>query len=800
MVGRSLGHYRIETRLGGGGMGEVYRAYDTRLRRRVAIKVLAGVTDDVSRAELLREARAASALNHPNICTIHEVGEADGQAFIVMEYVDGKPLSELIPGGGLPVETLIHYGRQVADALAHAHDHGILHRDLKGRNAMIMPDGRAKLLDFGLAERLESTSPEELTRSGASRDHSGAIAGTWAYMAPEQLRGRPADARSDVWAFGVLLYEMAEGRMPFAGRTEFELTAAILDHPAPAPSSRLPAALRGLIQRCLAKDPSQRYQRASEVRVALETIESEIAGEPRTPAPARARLRLRLLVAALVLAVAVLAIAQLNPDIWRAWRPSAGPPGRITSLAVLPLANLSGDRSREYVVDGITDELITELGRLSALRVISRQSASRFRGSHESLPRIAARLGVEAIVQGSAFQVGERIRISVQLVRAAPEQQLWSASYDRSIGEILSLSSEVAHATAQQVRVTLTDREAAYLARTRPVNAQAYLAYLRGRYAWNQRNRPGVEQAIKEFRQAIALDSGSALAYAGLADCYVVAWDNGWLPPEEAYREARAAATTAVGLDDTIAEAHASLGAVYSFTLLWPAAEREYRRAIELNPGYATAHQWYAINLTTLGRHAEAIEQARRATEIDPLVALRFVFLGQRLYFAGEYDAAGQQLKKALDLDPGFAAAHEQLGRVYVQQRRYADAVREYRRAGATGATAAGSLGHAQALAGDVTAARQQLAALLDEARRTYVPPYQIGLVHLGLGQRDEAIDWFRRAYEEREGVVLDLAVDQRLRPLVADPRFQALLHKSGLAYNAGGAEASPASPRPPRS
>lgn len=790
MVGQFLGHYRIEARLGAGGMGVVYRAYDTKLQRAVAIKLLSGTPDPASRARLLQEARAASALNHPNVCTVHEVGEAEGHAFIVMEYVEGTPLHALIPRDGLPVETLLRYGRQIADAVAHAHDRGILHRDLKSGNGMITADGRAKLLDFGLAQRLQHKDLDEVTHSQHALAESGGVAGTLAYMAPELLRGEPADARSDTWALGVLLYEMATGKRPFRGQTGFELTAAILGQPAPPLPSHVPSALRVLVQRCLAKDPSQRYQRASEVRVALETIESELTGAQAAPAaepPRRASLARPWVAAALAaLAIVVIVTAWLNLSGWRAWLFRGPQADRVASLAVLPLRDLSGDREQDYLVDGVTEALITELGRISALRVISRQSVMRYKGSREPLAQIAGKLGVNAVIEGSVFQVGERIRITIQLTQVAPERQLWSANYDRSVGEILSVSSEVARATAEQVKLTLTDQEQAHLVRARPANPEAQLAYLRGRYFWNRRSTAAVEQAIKEFRRAIALDSNFALAHAGLADCYVVAWDTALVPLEEAYREARAAATTALRLDDSLAEAHASLGAVYSMALLWSAAEREYRRALELNPGYGTAHRWLAINLTALGQHAEAIAEAGRAVELDPLAVGLQAFLGQRLYFAGQYDAAVEQLRKAIELDPNYAPAHIALGRVYTLKGQYTEAVREFRRAAEAGGLVSGDLGHAYALSGDVSAARRMLATLLEEAERRHARSYHIGLVFLGLGEQDRSLEWFRKAYEESEGIVRDLAVDPRLRALSTDPRFRTLLAKSGLSYSAG--------------
>jgi len=435
----------------------------------------------------------------------------------------------------------------------------------------------------------------------------------------------------------------------------------------------------------------------------------------------------------------------------------------------------------------MTEAVIAELGRVKSLRVLSRRSVMRYKSTVTPVPQIAKELGVGAVITGSVVRTGNQVHVTVALVQPSPERYLWSATYDRNVGDLLTLSSEVARTAVRNMATAVTPQEQEVLARARHVNADAQQAYLMGRYFWNKRTKGDNDRAIQEFKRAIAIDPQTALAYAGLADCFVIAWDNGYVAPEEAYREAKANATRALEIDEGIAEAHASLGAVYSFGLFWSPAEQEFRRALALNPGYATAYQWYALNLSTLGRHTEAVAEARRALELDPLSPLQNVFLGQRLYYAGDYPAAVVQLTRALDLDPNFSFGHDVLGRVYVEQREFAAAVREFERAFKLEPdNFRGELGYGYAVKGDKAAATRLLQEMLAASRVRYVEPKQIAYVYMGLGDRDRALEWLMKAYQASEGVVKDFAIDPRLSPVGGDPRFLALLRKGGLTFNPG--------------
>ncbi len=499
MIRKSLGRYRIVEKLGAGGMGEVYRAHDEQLDRDVAIKVLPAerFRDASARARLLREARTASQLNHPNICTIHEVGEAEGQAYIAMELVEGQPLSARLTSGALPAEDVLRVGLQLADAVGHAHERDVVHRDLKSANVILTPEGRAKVLDFGLAKRLSGDELDDVTRSQASLTQAGALVGTLAYMPPEQLRGQPADARSDVWALGVVLYEMATGMRPFQGQTGFELSSAILNQrPAPLPGN-VPLELRAVIERCLEKEPARRYQRGGEARAALEAIQSGSAAMPWLVL--RYQLRRRRWLAATAAAMALLVVlAALNVERVRT-RFAGGPSApQIDSLAVLPLENLSGDPAQDYFADGMTEALITDLGRLTGLkRVIARGSVMRYQGTKKPLSEIARELKVDALITGAVLRAGDRVRITAQLVNPETEEQLWTERCERDLRDVLRLQNELTTAIAGEIRVKLTPKEHARLATARPVNPEAYEAYLKGQVHFFKLTPEGLDTALE---------------------------------------------------------------------------------------------------------------------------------------------------------------------------------------------------------------------------------------------------------------------------------------------------------------
>lgn len=748
--GKSLLHYRLVEKVGEGGMGHVWRATDTHLDRDVAIKFLSDEleADSERLARFSHEARIVAALSHANIVTIHAIEEIEGRRFLVMEMLPGRTLDLIIPPDGMPWMEYVGIALGVADAIVAAHSHGVTHRDLKPRNIMVDEQGRPKVLDFGLARAvcpvaapaLDVGTPTELIISEER------LEGTLPYMSPEQLRGDPVDPRSDLFSLGVVLFEMATGRRPFAGDTPAELIATILrDEPQPAPVLRsdLPPRLGRILRRSLQKDPAMRYQTATELRRELEYLAEDCrAGDPS---------------------------------------------GTIRSIAVLPLEDFSGDPDGAFFSDGMTEVLLNNLSRIRALKVISRTSAMRYRGVKRPLTEIAGELGVDAIVEGSILRVGRRVRIVVRLIDAIRDRQIWSETYERDLGDILALQSDVAHMIAQQIEVELTPQERDHLNRARQrVDPEVHEAYLRGRYFWHKRTAESVRRGLACFEQAVRLDPDYAPAYAGIADSYIV--DGGRyldVEPKVAYDRAGAAALRAVQLDDSLAEAHTSLAAVLTdFNWDWRGADREYRRAIELNPNYATAHSWYAEQLSRMGRHEEAVAEARRALELDPVSIFGNMLVAWILYFARRYLEAIAQAKRTLELDPDYATALRILGWACEETGSHDEAIRAHARAseltgGRPNFTA--QLGRAYALAGRLAEARAILAALMETARESYVSALDFAIIHAALGEAEIALDWMERAYEERSDHLPYIRVNPRLDVLRTHPRFVDILRRMGL-------------------
>lgn len=777
MVGKTIAHYNVTAKLGAGGMGEVYRAHDEQLDRDVALKVLpaSSFADPAARARLLREARSAASLNHPNICTIHEVGEAEGQAYIAMELVEGRPLSELVKDEALPAESVLRYGIQVAEALSHAHERGIVHRDLKSGNVVVTAEGRAKVLDFGLAKKLGEGELDEATRSQVSLTQPGAIVGTLAYMAPEQLRGEPADARSDIWALGVVLYETAAGTRPFQGQTGFALSTAIMSRTPPALPGKVPVEVRAVIERCLAKDPGQRYQRAGEVRAALEAIQTGSAAPWTALQYHFARRRWKVLAVTGIVLLA--AMAALNLERLRT-RFSGGAP-RIESLAVLPLKDLTGDHEQKYFVQGMHEALITELSKISALKVISRNSALRYEQTDKRIPQVASELGVDGVIEGSVMREGEKVRITVQLLHGPSDRHVWAQSFDRELRGILALHSEVARAIATQISVKLTPQEQAKFVAARPVDPQVYELYLRGRYLWNQRTPESLQKGLEYFRQAIAKDPDYAPAHAGLADTYLTQYDYGMLPDKDSTPKARAAAREALALDPQLAEAHNSLAHIHLHEWAWTEAEQEFKRAIELDPGYTLAYHWYALCLTAMGRVDEAVAAMEKAQQLDPLSLRINADLGMAYLAARQAQQAIVQETKTLELDPNAGVAYWIRGMAYEQKEQHDQAIRDFQEAlnrapGNFNYMAA--LAHAHAEAGRPQEARKLLAQMKRGSKKAQ--PFFLALVYTGLREDSLALDALEQAYQDHSGSMRYLKVEPRLDPLRGHPRFQDLLRR----------------------
>jgi eukaryotic-like serine/threonine-protein kinase len=770
MIGTTLAHYRILALLGKGGQAKVYRARDLRLEREVAVKVPLeeGLEDPRARTKLMHEARMASQLNHPHVCIIHEVGEADGTLYIAMELIRGQTLQARIPPGGLPTASVLRYGTQIADALAHAHAQGLIHRDLKSLNVMVTDGDRVKVLDFGLARAVEGSLAGSVDTTSAISE-TGAIMGTPSAMAPETLDLKRATERTDLWSFGVLLYEMVCGRVPFRGAGNDLFAAIRTQDPDPLPAST-PSRLADLIDRCLKKDPDQRLQTAAEAHKELEEIIQLTARTSTRTGTLR-----RILVSALLVAAVI--------GIWKLIELLIPPP--IRALAVLPLENLSTDPSQTYFADGMTEELIGNLGQIANLRVISRNSVMRYRNTTERLDRIARELGVDLLVTGSVRPGRDSVRIVAHLIEPSPERELWSAGYTRGAREVLALQSDVAQDIAKRISVRITSDEQTRIAHSVTVRPEAYEEYLRGRSFWNLRTADGMQKAIVHYRRAIELEPGLALAHAGLANTYARLSLYTNQPPNETYPEARAAAKAALRLDDGLAEAHAALAAVALFyDRDWTAAQAEFRRAIALQPSYPTAHHWYSIYLRDRGRFADAVVEAEHASNLDPASPILRVNLADTHYYAGQYDRAVTLQQQVIAADSSFAPAWLYLGMAYDQAREPALAVQAVERAwnlNGRGAYALGALGYVRARAGDAAAARRARAELVALSARGLAVAFDVALIHVGLGEKEEAVRWLRRADDERAGLN-EIAVDPRFAPLRSMPEFKQLLVRLGLS------------------
>ena len=787
MIGQTLGHYRILEKMGGGGMGDVYRARDEQLDRDVALKVLPPglLKDEKARRRFRNEALLLAKLNHPNVATIHEFDTDDGADFLVMECVTGTSLAEKLKGGALPEKEVLVLGMQIAQALEEAHERGIVHRDLKPGNIIITPKGWAKVLDFGIARLLRPAGDTDPTQSITG---AHGAAGTLPYMAPEQLTGEAAGARSDIFSLGAVLYEMATGRRAFNKELPSRLIDAIVrDRPVPprALNSRISPELDRIILKCLEKEPENRYQSAKELEVDLRRLQTQGIGTlASTVAPARGFWRCNAAKIAGTTFIIVLALV-FGVRGWRARR--AAPPGlaQIHSLAVLPLENLSGDPQQEYFAEGMTEELTTQLAQISALRVISRTSAAQYQNAPQSLPEIGKELHVDAVVEGSVMREGNSVRITARLTEISTGKLLWAQSYDRNLKDVLSLQDEVARDVASEVKVTLTPDEKARLQNAQAVNPKAHDDFLQGSYL-NKGTSSQQREALQYFKDAIRIDPNYAPAYAGLADYY---WSNQELHPRERMPKAKEYAQRALELDPNLADAHIALGAIHFHADWdWGAAEKEFKRAIELNPSDAEAHLLYSVYLAAMGRQDEAIAESAKAQQLDPLSIWAQITAGNVFYFTRHYDQAVEQCQRALELDPNSVGAYDCLGTSYAAEGKYEQAIAASRKASTLSnndpARLVG-LGRAYALAGMKPDALKVLKQLQQTSGRTYVPPYFFATIYGDLGQRDKAFHWLNKAFEERDTYAPWLKVDSAIDSLRSDSRFKPLLVRLRLTNSA---------------
>jgi serine/threonine-protein kinase len=778
--GQTVSHYRILDRLGTGGMGVVYRAEDLRLGRAVALKFLHEdiATDPDAIERFRREARAASSLNHPHVCTVHDVGEFQGRHFMVMELLEGRSLRDAIaPEGPLPIERVLTIGAQVAEALEAAHARGIVHRDLKPANVFITAQGQAKVVDFGLAKVLPAGETETPARSLTA---ANLVMGTLPYMAPEQLLGTEVDARTDIHAFGALLYEMATGLRPYRREPLPRLTDEILHEPPKPPGQINPAMgpeLEAIILRCLAKRPEDRYPTMTDVLRAIRSLKGGVV----EPSGRRGRSAFSPRAIGVVLFLVAIALALLVGSFRSRNRDGSA----FDSLAVLPLENLSGDPEQEYFTDGMTEALIADLSRVESLRVISRTSSMRYRESDKSIPEIAKELDVDVVVEGSVLRSGDRVRITAQLIAAAQDRHLWAESYERELGDILALQSEVARSIAAEVRHRLTSTNGDG-GTARPIVPEAYEAYLKGRYFWNRRTAEALKTAIRFFETASALDPAYAPAFAGIADCELLLslYPMAELPPSEAMPRAHQAARRALELDDNLAEAHTSLAYERFWSWDFAASEREFRRAIELNANYAPAHFWYAARLAAEARFEEALAEATTAQKLDPVSPILKAGVSWMHHFAQQFDQEIFWARETLALDPSFLIGRYRLGEGLLHSGNHAESIPEFEKGvelshGSPDLLAL--LGHGYAVAGERERAESILARLREASRVRYVPAWDMALVHLALGNVEESFQWLDKAFEERAQGLAHIKVDPHLDPIRSDPRFEALLRRVGL-------------------
>jgi serine/threonine-protein kinase len=763
-VGTKFGRYEIRSQVGAGGMGEVYLAQDTMLDRKVALKILPpALAEDKDRMNrFVREARLASALNHPNIITIHEIGEIDGVHFIATEYIEGETLTAQLQRDSLSLKSTLEISLQVASALDAAHRAGIVHRDIKPDNIMVREDGIVKVLDFGLV-KLTATEVSEVDREAETKiqikTSFGIIMGTVAYMSPEQARGQDTDERTDIWSFGCVLYQMLTHQQPFQGQTMVDVWANIIQG---EPESILtyrsdtPAELERIVARTVRKDRDERYQSAKELFNDLQQLQTRLLVESE-----------------IIRSGSGERIAQIQPSPF------------LNSIAVLPFANLSAEKDNEYFSEGLTEEIIMNLSKLQMLKVIARGSTLHYVKEGKTHKQTASDLGVQYLLEGSVRRQGRDLRITAQLIDGLRDVYVWSETYRGTIADIFDIQEKVAVEIVQALQLRLSPDEKQNLKKRFTENTGAYQFYLQGRFFWNKRSEQGLKTAIKYFEQAIEKDPHYALAWAGIADSYSLLGEFGNIPRKELYPKARAAVNKALEIDNRLAEVHTSLASILMLREWdWVNSAKEFKLALELNPNYATAHHWYSQWFLDMGRLEESLQMISRAAELDPVSQAILKDKGLTLYYNRQYDEAIEMARKTLELDPNYAAAHRLLSLAYQGKERFDESITEHEKWGRlTGnkVETAITLAQLYAVSGKADEARN----LIDDVKRNKLVAEQIhrglALVHAALGEIDIAFECLEESYEHHEESILSLKVDPKMDPLRSDSRFLVLLKKIGV-------------------
>jgi len=830
-VGTRLGRYEIRSKVGEGGMGEVYLAEDTQLHRKVALKILpthlASNRDRMHRFK--QEAQAAAALNHPNISHIYEIGESDGVNFIAMEYVEGATLRQKIYREQTELIRLLRYLQQVAEGLAKAHAAGIVHRDLKPDNVMITRDGYAKILDFGLAKLNEQinppnnqVSPEDPTAAMRQPlSTPGVVVGTAGYMSPEQAQGYAVDHRSDIFSFGCVLYEAATRQRAFESESTIDTLHKIVHSSVPPVKDVNPDApvdLTRIVRRCLAKDPDERYQSSREAAIELRELRRELEGamelDSTVPPPSvgsnissqttggattsgsqvltapesnaeyivsvirRHRLAAALIAIALFIGVIAFALylRARNSEV------------AIDSIAVLPFENQNHETDTEYLSDGLTESIINSLTQIPNLKVIARGSAFRYKGQNTDPMTAGHELGVRTVLTGRLLQRGDNLSVSAELMDIRDNKQLWGEQYQRKISDLLTVQREIATEISSSLRLKLSGPEQNRMTKRYTDNPEAYQLYLKGRFYWTKRTEEGVIKALEYFQKAIEKDPTYALAYTGIADCYSLETlhiDVGSLSPSEASPKAKAAAQKALELDDTLSEAHTSMAFIkLNFDWDWAGAEKEFKRAIELNPNSANAHHWYSHCLIAMGRVQESLAESKTALELDPLNLILNTHLGWHYLTAHQYDLAIEQLKKTLEMDANYGVANWYVALAYAQEGKYVEAENALRKAKDAlkeNEAVVADMGYLYAVSGRKDQALKVIDDLKELSKRRYVSSYHIALIHVALNKNEQALEWLERAYQERSDLLVYLKVDARVDKLRSDERFKDLVKRVGL-------------------